>query len=88
MTTETFHPAQLASKQKRLREWNKFLETNNLSEDTAKNLKVKLSQYGNLLVSYFNNQDEKTVHQIKNLERELESLNEFIRLNYTKTLDR
>ena len=82
--------SQISAKQKRYQEWRKFIENPSVPEVLKKDLEVSLNEYGKLIVQIW---DSGTLthdddQKLKNIERELEMLNESVRLQGARTMGR
>lgn len=82
--------SQLAAKQKRILEWRDFLETSSLSPKLAEQISSTLEVYAKILVDCWKKGGVSTdaAAQLAHTERELEMLNESVRLNAPRTLPR
>jgi hypothetical protein len=82
--------SQLAAKQKRYREWKEFLLNPSISHTTKESLEATVSQYGNLIVKIWEDgaQSPFLIAELEDIERQLEMLNESVRLQGTQTMGR
>ena len=82
--------SQLAAKQKRYREWKEFMLNPSVPLGVKERLEATVSQYGNLIVKIWDDGGLSgyLIDELANLERELEMLNETVRLQGAQTMDR
>ena len=82
--------SQLSAKQKRYREWKEFLNNASVPEKVKKSLEISLNEYGRFIVQVW---DAGTITtdddaHMQNIERQLEMLNDSVRLLGAKTMGR
>jgi hypothetical protein len=84
----SLNQSRLAARQKRYQQWKEFLETPGIAPHLKSSLTQLLSVYGNVLVDLWKSGSEQAETKLQSLERELETLNESIRLTSAYTLGR
>lgn len=82
--------SQLAAKQKRILEWRDFLEVSNIPQNLKDRISNTLEVYAKILIDCWKKGScsPEYVAQLANVERELEMMNDSVRLTASRTLPR